>query len=476
MDRPVCRGCQLRDELLAERDRRIAELERRVHDLENTMRDLLGRLSRNASNSSLPPSANPPQAPKPVVKEKTGKKSGAQRGHPPHLKQFLPAERVSRVETFVPTHCARCQAALPVRPGPGDPPPSRHQVADLPEIRALIVEYQGHTRICPCCGYPTHAAIPAEIKKHSIGPGLAATLSYLAGCHRVSQRGQEEIAEALFDVPVAVGTVANLAQEMSQALQGAHAEALEAVRAAPVKNVDETSWKMAGQRCWLWVAATQTVAAFVIHGQRGVDGLIALLGEVVSGIICSGRWSVYGRLQVLQRQVCWAHLKRDFTKLRDRGGPAGRIGRAGLEVVRQVFDAWHLFRGGGLTRRGLEGRLEPVGQRLEAVLRAGLTCTDGTAATFCANLLALLPALWRFVITEGVEPTNNHAERVLRKGVLWRKNAFGSQSAAGCRFVERLLTVTQTLRLQGRHVLTFLRDSLIAHRQGQSLPKLLRAG
>lgn len=466
----------MRDELLAERDTRIAELERRVHDLENTTRDLLGRLGQNATNSSLPPSANPPQAPKPVVKEKTGKKSGAQPGHPRHLKQLLPPERVSRVETFVPRHCERCQAALPAQPGRGDPPPSRHQVADLPEVRALVVEYQGHTRTCSCCGHQTHAAIPAVLKQHSVGPGLAATLSYLAGCHHVSQRGQEEIAQALFDVPVAVGTVANLAQEMSQALQSAHAEALDAVRAAPVKNVDETSWKQAGQRCWLWVAATQAVAVFVIHGKRSVDGLIALLGEVVGGIICSDRWSVYGRLHVLQRQVCWAHLKRDFTKLRDRGGAAAGIGRAGLRAVRQVFDAWHLFRGGGLTRLELERRLEPTGQRLEAVLRAGRTCADETAATFCANLLELWPALWRFVITDGVEPTNNHAERVLRKGVLWRKNAFGSQSAAGCRFVERLLTVTQTLRLQDRHVLTFLRDSLTAHRQGQSPPQLIKVG
>src|SRR5262249_15509028 len=197
-----------------------------------------------------------------------------------------------------------------------------------------IIEYQGHTRTCSRCGRQTHAAIPAAIKKHSIGPGLAATLSYLAGCHHVSQRGQEEIAQALFEVPVAVGTVAHLAQEMSQALQGAHAEALAAVRAAPVKHVDETSWKKAGRRCWLWVAATQAVAAFVIHGQRGVDGLIALLGEVVGGIICSDRWSVYGRLHVLQRQLCWAHtirtqslgffLRHRFVRPRSLGRALGR--------------------------------------------------------------------------------------------------------------------------------------------------------
>jgi transposase len=365
---------------------------------------------------------------------------------------------------------------LPAQPGPGDPPPSRHQVADLPEVRALVVEYQGHTRTCVGCGHPTHATIPAALKQHSIGPSLAATLSYLAGCHHVSQRGQEEIAQALFDVPIAVGTVAHLQQEMSQALAGAHAEALEAVRTAPVKNVDETSWKRAGKLCWLWVAATTTVAAFVIHARRSVDGLIALLGEVVGGVIGSDRWSVYNRLSALQRQVCWAHLKRDFRKLVERGEPAATIGRAGQRAVHQVFTRWHLFRGGGLTRAELEQQLEGPARRLEAALRAGQACADAAAATFCVNVLELWPAVWRFVITEGVEPTNNHAERLLRKGVLWRKNAFGSHSEGGCRFVERLLTVTQTLRLQGRHVLAFLRDSLMAHRQNQSGPKLVPGG
>jgi transposase len=169
-------------------------------------------------------------------------------------------------------------------------------------------------------------------------------------------------------------------------------------------------------------------------------------------------------------------LKRDFRKLVERGEPAATIGRAGQRAVHQVFTRWHLFRGGGLTRAELEQQLEGPARRLEGALRAGQGCADAAAATFCANVLELWPAVWRFVITEGVEPTNNHAERLLRKGVLWRKNAFGSHSESGCRFVERLLTVTQTLRLQGRHVLAFLRDSLMAHRQNQAGPKLVPSG
>ncbi len=458
------------------RDARIAELERRLAELEAVARDLVARLNQNASNSSMPPSQNPPLAPPPVVKKKSKRKRGAQPGHPPHLKKLLPPERVARVERFVPTHCEQCQAALPAEAGADDPAPSRHQVADLPEIRATVVEYQGHTRTCSCCGHATHAPIPAAIRAHSIGPGLAAALNYFAGCHHVSQRGLEDVAETLFEVPVSLGKVANLQKEMSQALQPAHEEVMAAVREASVKNVDETSWKLSGKLCWLWVAATKTVALFVIHRSRGVEGLIALLGNWVGGVIGSDRWSAYGQLDIRQRQLCWAHLKRDFQKIVDRGGAGVWLGKVGLRTVKRVFEVWHLYRGGGLTRMAMTQKLEKPARELEAALRAGQTCVDTKVARFCSNLLALEPGLWRFVYSEGIEPTNNHAERVLRKGVLWRKNAFGSGSESGCRFVERMLTVTQTLRLQNRPVLSFLRDSLTNHRQALAAPKLVAMG
>ena len=227
----TCPGCR-------ERDERIRALERRVGDLEAQLREALARLGTNATNSSVPPSANPPQAPKPVVKKPTGKKPGAQPGHPAHLKRRLPPERLDRVIPLIPSHCQRCQQPLPRGPGPGDPEPTWHQVAELPEMAAHVTEYQGHFRTCPCCGTLNHAPIPGGLKAHSVGPRLAAALAYLTGSHHVSQRGLEEIAEDVFDVPLSVGTVANLQAQMSTALAPAHAEALEAVRAAPVKNVD----------------------------------------------------------------------------------------------------------------------------------------------------------------------------------------------------------------------------------------------
>lgn len=460
MDEPACPGCR---ELL----RRLEAAERRIADLET-------RLGQNAANSSLPPSANPPAAPKPVVKRPTGRATGGQPGHDPHLRQRLSADRVTAVVPLVPEQCRRCQRRLPAGPGPDDPEPTWHQVVELPPRLALVTEYQGHARTCSHCGTLTHAAIPAAVRRHCVGPRLAAFLAYLRGAHQVSPRGLEEIVEAALDVPLSLGTINRLEQQTSEALAPAQAEALAAVRAAPVKHVDETGWKRAGG--WLWLAATAGVAAFVIHARRGTAGLTALLGETITGVLCTDRWAAYDRLPPERRQVCWAHLKRDFQKCVDRGGPAAVVGRAGLRVVTDLFACWHRHRDGPVDRDRLLEEIAPLTRRLERALRAGRRCADRPAATFCGNLLGLWPALWRFVLEEGVEPTNNHAERLLRRGVLWRKRSFGSQSEAGCRFVERMLTVVQTLRLQRRSVLGYLHDAISAHREARPAPELLPAG
>jgi transposase len=188
------------------------------------------------------------------------------------------------------------------------------------------------------------------------------------------------------------------------------------------------------------------------------------------------RRSVYDRLPLERRQICWAHLKRDFQKCVDRGSAAAKVGRAGLRIVKEPFACWHRHRDGPTDRDALLEEIAPLARRLNRVLTAGRRCADGRAATFCANLLTLWPALWLFTPEEGVGPTNNHAERLPRRGVLWRKRSFGSPSEEGCRFVERMLTVVQTLRLQNRSAPTFLHDAISAHRAARPAPKFLVAG
>lgn len=469
MSEPFCPGCRARDAVIADLQRQVTELVGRVRDLE-------ARLGTNASNSSLPPSANPPQAPPPVRKPKSARRPGGQPGHPPHLKHLLPSHRVTTVTTFLPSHCERCHAALPADARPGDPEPTRLQTIELPPLAAVVTEYQGHARTCAGCGHTTHAAIPATCKTSVVGPRLSATLSYLTGCHGLSKRGVEEIADAVFDAPVSLGTVANLEQEMSVALAAAHQEAVAAVRAAAVKGADETSWKLAGQLCWLWAAATTGVAVFAIHAGRGLLGLAALLGEEIEGILCSDRWHVYNQVPAVRRQICWAHLKRDFQKIIDRDGPSVAVGRKGRALVKKVFAAWHRFREGETTRAQLQEALAPIQLRMNRVLIEGLCGDDPSVAAFGENLLRIEEALWTFTTTAGVEPTNNHLERLLRRAVLWRKRSFGSWSVSGCRFVERILTVVQTRRLQNQSVLRYLHEALVAHRTGQPCPRLLPQG
>jgi len=470
MEARYCDGCQARDARLAEQEARLAALEEEV-------RQLKALLGRNASNSSTPPSANPLGAPKPVIKKKSKRQPGGQPGHPPHLKQLLPPERVHVTHRLAPPQCQHCHAALPAEAAPGDPEPTRFQTIELPPVVAVVTEYQGHARTCRYCGRVSRAAIPRDILAHGVGPRLTATLSYLSGCHGLSKRGVEEIAAAVFDAPVALGTVANLEQEVSAALAAPHQEAVEAVRAAAVKHADETSWKLAGKLCWLWAAATAGVAAFVLHARRSAAGLGTLLGTEIQGILCSDRWGVYRCVPPARRQVCWAHLKRDFQKVIDRDGPSTTVGREGLKIVKKVFAAWHAFQGGQGTRAQLKAELDPVAVRLNRVLLEGAWLgEDKAVATFCENVLALEAALWTFVTTQGVEPTNNFMERLLRRAVLWRKRSFGSRSQAGLRFVERILTVVQTRRLQGQSVLDYLHKALCAHRAGQPCPKLVPAG
>lgn len=466
MSEPSCPGCQQRDVLIAALREQVQALQRRVEALE-------ARLGRNASNSSLPPSANPPAAPPPVTKKRTGRRRGGQPGHPGHSRQRLPAERVDHTIPLLPDRCRHCAHPLPAQPSPGDPEPSWHQLIELPRTAAVVTEFQGHARTCPCCQTVTHAAIPAAIRAVTFGPWLTAALSYLAGCQHVSQRGLEEVAQTLLGVPVSLGSIAALQQQMNAALEQPHQQLGEEVRAAASKNVDETGWKENGQRRWLWVAVTTTAVYFLVQLRRNSEALQTLLGAEVAGIITSDRWSVYHRVPLDHRQLCWAHLKRDFQALVDAGGEAAAVGEPLLVLTAALFDCWYRVRDGTRSRRWLQRQITDwIRPDVQTLLRQGATCGHAPTARTCAKLLAVEAAWWTFASHEGVEPTNNAAERALRPAVLRRKRSFGSHSAAGCQLVARLLSVVQTLRRRGGQVLDYLVEAVQAHRDGLPAPAL----
>jgi transposase len=456
---------------------RCAQLQAQVDALGQQVRHLQAKLERierdslHSGNSSKPPSSDPPDLRfKLRRKKRRGGKGGGRKGHEGHHRRRLPAERIDHVVDYLPRSCRRCGSMLPSQARPCDPRPRWHQVAEVPPLAAVVSEHRAHGRLCSC-GQVTFASIPDEVRRHCFGPRLTALISYLsARCHD-GKRTVREVLSDVLGVPISLGSVSAKEQEVSEALHRPYAQAQRRVRRAAVKNVDETGWFQRGRPCWLWVAATAKAALYRIHRRRTIKALGRVLGHSQRGVIVTDRNACYGRWPVDRRQVCWAHLKRDFTRFYEQ---SLRLGQQGLAVCKEVFGLWRDFRQGKLTREQLAQASGPVRKRLRNVLMWWRDNRQGRPQKFAANLMGCEAALWTFARPDGpqVEPTNNHAERMLRPAVLWRKNCFGNQGRVGRRFTERVLTVVHTLRLRGKNVLDYLCRAVEALRAGSTAPRL----
>jgi transposase len=455
---------------------RESALAAQVRALSAEVTGLRARLGQNSTNSSRPPSSDPPgahagEAPPPPVSGK--RRPGGQPGHKGVYRALLPPERVNRVLTVLPDRCAGCGAALPSEARPGDPEDERRQVVELPPMAAEVTEYRLAARRCAACGETTRATPPAEARRGGFGVRFTALVTLLTGRYRLSKREAAACVGDLTGVEVSVGTVSALEQQLSGALAPVVAEVATAVQTAPVANLDETGWRLQRGRAWLWVVVTAALTLFHLHRSRGGAVARALLGPGWSGVLGSDRGTMYNWYDRERRQVCWAHLKRDFQKLADFSPTSRPIGKSLLALESKIFAAWHRFRAGELDRGGLQAELAPQQAAMRAVLEEAVAGPDGQAAGVCGTLLQFWPALWTFVTVEGVEPTNNAAERALRPGVLWRKGSFGCHSEDGGRYVERILTLSATCRQQGRPLFDFLVAALDAARQATPPPSLL---
>jgi transposase len=450
---------------------RICVLDQRIRELERTNLELEARLAQNSGNSSRPPSSDPPGSPPPSPprRKRTGRKRGGQPGHEKHERPLVPPERVTRMHVIKPQMCRCCGGALRGE----DPEPFRHQVTEVPKVEAQVDEYQLHTLVCEACGTPTRAPLPAGVPAGQFGPRMQAIVALSSGEYRMSKRATEEMVEDFFNISISLGSVVNLQQSTSEAIAVPVAEVGEALRTEAVVHADETGWYEGGHRAWLWGAVGSVMAFFLIGFSRGADAAKELLGATFAGILVSDRWSAYAWVDVARRQLCWAHLLRQFRGFQDHGPEAEAIGR-GLEILTEtMFHAWHRVRDGTMTRAEFQQLLNPLREHVVAWLHRGTSCPVSKVAGRCRTILELEPALWTFAREEGVEPTNNAAERILRQGVLWRKSSFGTDSPSGSRFVERILTVVTTLRMQKRNVLDYMTAACDAALLGQPAPSLL---
>ena len=340
-------------------------------------------------------------------------------------------------------------------------------------MRAEVIEYQLHTLRCGHCDRLTEAGWPEGVSRHTFGPSVQAWVGLLAGAYRLSKRNIRALLSDAFGLKMSLGTVSRLEREVAAALAAPVEEARAFVRRQGLVNVDETGWRQRRAKAWLWTAVTAGVTVFAMRPSRGRDGVEELLGADTRAVVGSDRYSAYGHLPRRRRQVCWAHLRRAFEEFAARGGEAAWVGQRLLDASDQMFTWWHQVRDGTLSRARFQDDIDDLGVRVRFHLWYGQRFADAKTAATCANLLDLGPALWTFARREGVEPTNNAAERALRHGVLWRHTSFGTHSADGSRFAERLLTVRDTLRQQQRNVLDYLRRACDAAVSQQPAPSLL---
>jgi transposase len=443
--------------------------------LHQQVQELSARLDQNSSNSSRPPSTDPPQMPAKRRAVPSGRKRGGQLGHRGAFRRLLPAEQVDEVVVVVPEVCQHCGQPFPEATARPRGRVWRHQVVELLPLAVRVTEYQMAVRRCPACGKRTRAHLPAGVSRRPFGPRLTAVVALLSGRYRLSRREVQQLLHDLWQGKLSLGAVVHQEQAQSAALAPVVEEARAAVQQAAVVNMDETGWRQEQQRAWLWTVVTAALTVFLVDRSRGGNVVEGLLGADFAGVVGSDRWSAYSRFPAERRALCYAHLKRDFQALVDRGGEAEPIGRWGLAEIERLFGLWHRFRAGEFDRAELQRRLVPLQARLGRLLRRGRASPDWKAVGLSRQLHKWWPALWTFARVEGVEPTNNVAERALRPAVLWRKGSFGSDSEAGSRFAERLLTLVASCRQQGRPLLAFLVEAIEAALRGSPSPSLLPA-
>jgi len=413
--------------VLLRMDEQIQRLEQRVAQQDERIAQLERRLGRSSRNSSQPPSADPSSAPPRRGKEPSGRDPGGQPGHEGKGRRLLEASAIDEVVDHWPTGCG-CGHVFVEAELVGDGDPARHQVEELPVMATLVTEHRCQRVRCPRCGARARGELPADVAASAFGPRFQAAIAVLSTRNRISRRDVVELCEQLFGARVSSGTVDAILTRVADALADPYDDLLDHVRQSKHLNMDETGWRTAGDRRALWGAFTDRHAVLRIAADRGEEHAKALLADT-GAIVISDRWWAYSHLPLRRRQVCWAHLRRDFKAHAEGLAAEKDFGEHGLRICDDLFWAWEIYQHIG-DRRDLQLRIRALRRGLKPLLRiyVGKGKRYKYSRGLARNLLKIWPALWTFADRKGTEPTNNHAERALRGAVIYRKLSLGSQS------------------------------------------------
>jgi transposase len=457
-----------KDAYIRQLEKENAALKEHITVLEKRIEELERQLRMNSQNSSKPPSSDPPGMAIALPSLPRRKKRGAQKGHRPFMRALLPPEKVTQSIEIKPQAC--CCGSTNLKETQKEP--LRHQVIDIPPIEPVVTEYIQPVYRCKDCGALVYQPLPDTIKRRYFGQGLLALVGILTGSLNTSKRKALAFINEVFGVPMSLGGLSHCEEQISQALAQPYQKLFEYMQQQTTAHADETGWPRGNrQKGWLWTLCCTTAAVFLIQAGRGQAAAKKLLGAF-AGILHCDRWSGYNCFAGL-RQLCWAHLKRDFQALSEVKGAMGRIGVELFALAKQILHLRKRVRDGTLNWKTFQRRMESLIPRVEILLARGAGSSQPLAGQ-CRRIFNQRQYLWTFVYDARVEPTNNLAERVVRQAVLWRKGSFGTQSQRGARYAERILTICATCRLQRRSVIEYLRDACRCHLNDIPVPLLIK--
>jgi transposase len=440
----------------------IEQLLGRLAQFEGQLTVLQERLALDSKNSSKPPSSDGPAATNRAQRRATGRKRGAQFGHQGNFRALLDESEVDQVVDCAPASLCECGAVIELSADE----PIRHQVFDVPLVKAQVMEYRRYAGCCTACGKTHRAALPVGVPSGQIGPRALALVGTLGTHFHLTQLKTRDLMAWVLGVDFSVGAISQAQGKVALALAAPLTEVAQFAKQAPVKHMDETRYPREGAGNWVWAVVTPTVAWYSLLPSRARYVATSLVGEKFSGILVSDRYAVYDYVDADKRQVCWAHLLRDFTRISQRRGLAGQVGRGLLGAGFIVFR----WRKQGKNKQPFE----PLRKRVKRLLLQGATQTQCTrTAKTCANLLRLEPALWTFLDNAAVAPTNNDAERALRALVLKRKISGPTRSKRGDDFLASGFSVYETCRRQGRDLWSFMHQAVVAWIDRVAAPSLL---
>ena len=449
------------------------------YDAENNqLKKKIAQLEKNSKTSSKPPSSDGPQDKEPKSenqkRDSKKRKSGGQPGHKGTFRELISVEDVDEVIAYYPERCEGCTKKLPQAETAnviGDP--FRWQVTEIEPIKAIITEHQAYTTLCEC-GCHTSAKLPQEIVKSNFGARLAAIIAYLTAVVHASRRGTREFCITFLNIQIALGSIQHLLEDTSEALETIDEELKDVLPEEPVLNADETGWRDR----WLWIFVAPMFIYFQVAKSRGHKVLIDVLGKVYNGILCVDRWGAYTKYHKGLFQICWAHLKRDFQGILKIGmsiqsADAIFFAQTMEKLRKKLMAIWYRFKKGEMSRSELIKKAKSIIFAMKRCLKRYMNSEEKCVRNLAGKLFKRFDHLFTFIFYEGVEPTNNMAERGIRPAVQWRKICFGNRSDNGAVLTSRLLTVTRTCWLQNRNSLEFLVEAITAHRGNQPAPSLL---